>query len=176
MKDQLMEDELTGFQIRDSLGNMIGGIKDLIVDTTVEPWPVRELIVGTGAVEKKTVDFTEIAMINEEDRTMELHDGALLTEYRKDQINRERLPLEEIKDREVTCENNVELGDIYHFVIATGMPRWEVRKLLVKPKGEFLKGRRLRLDVLDVVDVKNTVKVRSSVREIQDRCAEVRHS
>jgi len=176
MKEQMMEDELIGFQVRDSLGNMVGGIKDLVVDTTVEPWPVRELMVGTGALEKKIVDFTEIALIDEANRVMELHDGAVLSEFRRDELSRDRLPLDEIKVREVTCENNVGLGDIYHFVITTGRPRWEVRKLLVKPRGDFLKGRRLRLDVLDVVEVKDTIKVRSSVREIQERCSEVRHS
>ena len=169
-----MEDELTEYKIRDSLGNDVGDVQDVLVDTTVEPWPIRELLVGTGVREKKTVEFTDIAVINDEDRVMELHDGARLVQYEKAGVNRERLPLEQIKDREVTCENNVELGDIYHFVIATGRPRWEVRKLLVRPKGESLKGRRFRLDVLDVVDVRETVKVRSSVRDIQDRCLDQR--
>ena len=157
-----MEDELTDFQIRDSLGNSVGSIKDLIVDTTVEPWPIRELVVGTGALERKTVDFTEIAMIDEVGRVMELHDGAVLTEFRRDELSRERLPLGDIKVREVTCENNVELGDVYHFVITTGRPRWEVRKLLVKPRGDLSNGRMARLGAL----VDDSVRPRPGFLEI----------
>lgn len=176
MKEQMMEDELTDFKVRDSLGNVLGTIKDFVVDTTVEPWPIRELVIGTGGLTSKAVDFTDISMIHEDGRMIDLHDGAVLTEFRKGQTTHERLPLSDIKMREVTCENNVNLGGIYHFVITTGRPRWEVRKLLVRPRGDVLKGRRLRLDVLDVVDIKDTVKMRSSMREIQDRCTEVKPS
>ena len=174
MKETMMEDEITDFKVRDSLGNDVGEITDVIVDTTVEPWPIRELMIGTGIRETKTVEFTEIALINEDDRIMELHDGAKLEDFSKASISRARIPLDQIKDREVTCENDVELGDIYHFVVSTGMPRWEVRKLLIRPKGEAVRGRRIRLDVLDVLEVKDTVRVRSSIRDVKDRCLEVK--
>lgn len=172
MKDLMMEDELTGYTVKDSLGNEVGSVKDIIVDTTAEHWPVREVVVGTGILEKKTVCFEDVVAIDDQEKVLELRNDATLVSFDKKALTQKRLTLDEIKSRDVTCENDATIGGIYHFVVATGIPCWEVRNLLVKPKGDAFTGRRLRLDTKDVVEVKDTVRVRSTLQEVQDRCAE----
>jgi sporulation protein YlmC with PRC-barrel domain len=167
----ILGDKLEDYKVVDSLGEDQGKLKDVIVDTTTQKWPVRDLVVSTGVIEKKAVCFKDIADIDNEKKIITLKDNIEPHEYDDKDFSKSYIAFNELKKRDVYCENDTEVGSIYDYVIGYELEQWEIHNLLINPKGDWLKGRRIRMDVKDVSEVKDRITVKSNREEIQDKCA-----
>lgn len=168
----MIGDRLEEYKIVDSLGEELGKVKDLIVDTTKEKWAVKDLIVSTGIIEKQAVCFDDIKTIDTDEKIITLKDNVQPHEFDDDEFSHTYISFDAIKDRDVYCENDTEIGRIYDYVVASELPCWEVHTVLIKPKGEWLKGRRIRMNVEDITEVKDRIKVNSSLEHIEKKCSE----
>ena len=167
----IIGDKLEDYKVVDSLGEDQGKLKDIIVDTTKRKWEVKDLVVSTGVIKNKAICFKDIAQIDNENKIITLKDNIEPHEYDEEDFSKSYITFDELKKRDVYCENDAEVGNIYDYIIGYELPKWEVQNILINPKGDWLKGRRIRLSVEDVSEVKDRITVKSNREEIQDKCA-----
>ena len=94
-----------------------------------------------------------------------------LREFGKENFSRKYLSMDVVKDRAVFGSDEEEIGKIYDYVVATKLAPWHVIKLLIKPSGDRLKGRRIRLDVESISQIKDIITIKRSSVEVEKKQA-----
>ena len=77
--------------------------------------------------------------------------------------------MDAVKDRAVFSSDEEEVGKIYDYVVADTLTPWQVIKILIKPHEHFLTGRRIRLDVENVSNIKDIITVQLSKTELEKK-------
>lgn len=168
----IIGDNLEKYRIVDSLGEEQGKLKDVIVDTTKGKWSVRDLVISTGVIKKQAICFDDIDHVNDDEKTITLKDGVKPHDFDEDEFTESYVSFDELKKRDVYCENDTELGKIYDYVIAAELPQWQIHNVLINPKGDWLRGRRIRMSVDDITEVKDHIMINSNLDEIKEKCVE----
>ncbi len=169
----MLGSELEEYTAVDSLGEKIGKVKDAIVDTTGEEWNVKELVVSKGLLKGEAVfSFEDIKKFDEDEKRIALKDGTDLQDFDEEKLSHEYLSMDAVKERDVFDSNEEEIGKIYDYVLATNLTPWQVVKILIRPHGNRLKGRRIRLDVEKITEIKDVITVNISRDEVDKTSSE----
>jgi len=148
----LLRSEMDGFTVEYRTGDKIGKLKDIIVDSSKERWPVVGLYVSPGIGKAEIVlEPTKMVDIDIEEETVVVTGDAKIIKPVIDASNLEALLLEFIEDRPVLTKDGEKIGKVYDAVVMEGVKPWKVWKVLVKTQG--LRSRRLRMDVRDIVKI-----------------------
>jgi sporulation protein YlmC with PRC-barrel domain len=143
---------MDGFTVEYRTGDKIGKLKDIIVDSTKERWPVVGLYVSPGIGKAEIVlEPTKMVDIDVDEETIVVTGDAKIIKPVIDASNIEDLLLEFIEDRPVLTKDGEKIGKIYDAVVMEGVKPWKVWKVLIKTQG--LRSRRLRMDVRDIVKI-----------------------
>ena len=170
-KNMMLGSELEGFKAVDSLGEEIGAVKDVVVDTTEKEWNVKEIVFSKGILKGEGVfSFADIVKLDEDEKRIMLKEGAELREFDDEKFTHEYLSMDSVKERDVFDSNEEEIGKIYDYVLSTSLSPWQVIKILIRPSEDRLKGRRIRLDVENISKIKDVITVKLS-RDEADRTA-----
>ncbi|MEA3457843.1 MAG: PRC-barrel domain-containing protein [Candidatus Thermoplasmatota archaeon] len=169
----MLGSELEGYQVFDSLGEKVGKVKDAVVDATREEWLVKEIVFSWGVMKGDGVfSFEDIENLNESEERIELKERAELRDFDKEKFSRRYLSMDAVGNRDVFGSDEEEIGKIYDYVLTTKLTPWQVTKLLIKPYGTRLKGRRIRLDVENVSQIKDVITVKQSIEELDKTASE----
>lgn len=164
----MLGDELKKCQVVDSVGEKIGKVKDVIVDTTKEKWVVKGIVVSTGIIGKDVLfNIEDIGKIGEDEKTIDMKEGAEKREIREI-FSPEYIPMEIIQEREVFSSDEEKVGDIYDYVVTTELTPWEIWKVLIRPSEKRLIGRRMRIDTKDISQIKDKIVVKWLKEEIEE--------
>ena len=148
----ILRSEMDGFTVEYRTGDKIGKLKDIIVDSTKERWPVVGLYISPGIGRAEIVMApTKMMDINVDEETIVVTGDATLDKPVTDASNTENLLLEFIENRPVLTKDGENIGKIYDAVVMEGVKPWKVWKILIKTKG--LRSRRLRMDVRDIAKI-----------------------
>ena len=148
----ILRSELDGFTVEYRTGDKIGKIKDIIVDSTKERWPVVGLYISPGIGKREIViEPTQMVDIDVDEETIVVTGEAKIERPVIDASNREHLLLEFVEDQPVLTKDGEKIGKIYDAVVMEGLMPWKVWKVLIKTKG--LRSRRLRMDVRDIAKI-----------------------
>jgi len=165
--------ELEEFTAVDSLGEEIGKIKDVIVDTKGEEWNIKEFMVSKGLLKGEAVFcFEDIKKFDEDEKRIALKDGVDLQDFDEEKLSHKYLSMDAVKDRDVFDSKEEEIGKIYDYVLATSLTPWQVVKILIRPSENRLKGRRIRLDVEKITKIKEVITVKISRDEADKTSSE----
>jgi len=166
----ILGSEIEGFIIINSLGEEIGKIKDVIVDTTKKDWYIKEIIITKGIIKGKgTFPVNAIKNFDESEEKILLKEGIDVKEFDEKKFSHEYISMDNVKDRDIFGSDEEEIGKIYDYVIATELSPWQVTKLLIRPHEERLKGRRIRLDVENVTQITDLITVKYSKEELEKK-------
>ncbi|MEA3457394.1 MAG: hypothetical protein U9R21_01805 [Candidatus Thermoplasmatota archaeon] len=169
----ILGSELRGYQVFDSLGEKVGKVKYAVVDTSKEEWFVKEIVFSWGIMKGTGVfSFEDIESLDENEEIIELKERAELREFDKENFSHRYLSMDAVGDRDVFSSDEEEIGKIYDYVLATKLTPWQVTKLLIKPQGDILKGRRIRLDVENISQIKDVITVKQSKAQIDKTASE----
>lgn len=168
----MLGSELEGFIVVDSLGEEIGKVKDVLVDTTKEKWHIKEIVFSGGILKGEGVfSFSAIKKFNESEKRIEFKEGTDLREYDEKKFSRRYLSMDSVKKREVFGSDEEEIGKIYDYVLATSLTPWKVIKILIRPHEHRLKGRRIRLNVKNISKIKDVITVKQSKDEAEKKAS-----
>lgn len=157
----MLGSEIKDYNVLNSIGEKIGNVKDVIVDTTKGKWYVIDVIVSKGLLKGRAIfSFGDIEKINEEENEIILKEHTKINDLDEEKFAHDYLTMDMIKDKKIFSEDEEEIGKIYDFVIATDLKPWETIKLLVKPHEHIIKGRRIRLDVDDISKISDVINVK----------------
>lgn len=166
----ILGSELDKFEVVDSLGEEIGKIKDLIVDTTKNEWKVKEIIISKGILKgDNVVNIDTINKFDEDEKNISLKEGTQLIDFDEDKLTHTYLTMDAVKDRKVFSSDEEEIGKIYDYVLAETMTPWQVIKILIRPHEHFLKGRRIRLDVENILEIKDVITIKMPKTELEKK-------
>jgi len=169
----ILGSELEGFTAVDSLGEKIGKVKDVLVDTTGKEWDVKEIVFSWGILKGNGVfSLGDIKKFDESEKRIELKGRVELREFDKEKFSRKYLSMNAVKDRDVFGSDEEEIGKIYDYVVATKLTPWQVVKILIRPHERRLKGRRIRLDVELISQIKDVITVKQSREETEKTASE----
>lgn len=166
----ILGSELDKFEVVDSLGEEIGKVKDLIVDTTKNEWNVKEIIISKGILKgDKVINIDTINKFDEDEKNISLKEGTQLIDFDEDKLTHTSLTMDAVKDRKVFSSDEEEIGKIYDYVLAETMTPWQVIKILIRPHEHFLKGRRIRLDVENILEIKDVITIKMPKTELEKK-------
>jgi sporulation protein YlmC with PRC-barrel domain len=166
----ILGSELEKFEVVDSLGEEIGKVKDVIVDTTKKEWKIKEIIVSKGVLKGEAVfSFDSINKFDKEENSVSLKEGAELEDFDEEKLTHTYLSMDAVKDRDIFSSNEEEIGKIYDYIVADTLTPWQVIKILIKPHEHFLAGRRIRLDVENISKIKDVITVQLSKTELEKK-------
>ena len=166
----ILGDELDKFEVIDSLGEEIGKVKDIIVDTTKNEWKVIEIIISKGILKgDKVINIDTINKFDEDEKNISLKEGTQLIDFDEDKLTHTYLTMDAVKNRKVNSKDEEEIGKIYDYVIAETMTPWQVIKILIRPHEHFLKGRRIRLDVENILEIKDVITIKMQKTELEQK-------
>ena len=133
----ILRSEMDGFTVEYRTGDKIGKLKDIIVDSTKERWPVVGLYISPGIGRAEIVMApTKMMDINVDEETIVVTGDATLDKPVTDASNTENLLLEFIENRPVLTKDGENIGKIYDAVVMEGVKPWKVWKILIKTKGK----------------------------------------
>ena len=162
--------ELDKFEVIDSLGEEIGKVKDVIVDTTKKEWKIKDIIIAKGILKGKAVfSFEAINKFDEDEKSITLKQGAKLQDFEDDKFSHTYLSMDEVKDRDIFSSDEEEIGKIYDFIVEETLNPWQVTKILIRPHEHFLTGRRIRLDVENISSIKDIITVHLDKTELEKK-------
>ena len=145
----VLRSELKGFDAEYKTGDKIGIVKDVVVDTTKEKWPVLGLVVSPGVLKKNVmVAPTEQVRIDVDEERVMVPGETKLEEALVGGSSRRMLQLGFMHKTPVYTKDEIKIGKIYDAVITTRLVPWKVWKVLIKVPE--LISRRLRLDIRDI--------------------------
>ena len=148
----ILRSEMDGFTVEYRTGDKIGKLKDIIVDSTQERWPVVGLYVSPGIGKGEIVLVpTKMVDIDADEETVVVTGDAKIEKPMIDASNWQHLLLEFVEGRAVLTKDGEKIGKVYDAVVMEGVKPWKVWKILVKTHG--LKSRRLRMDVRDIAKI-----------------------
>jgi len=166
----ILGSEIEGFKIVNSLGEEIGKIRGVIVDTTKKDWKIKDVIVSKGIMKGKgTFPVNAIKNFDKSEKKIELKEFIDIKEFDEEKFSQEYISMDEVKDRDIFGSDEEEIGKIFDYVISTELSPWQVTKLLIRPHEERLKGRRIRLDVENVTQIKDLITVKYSKEELEKK-------
>jgi sporulation protein YlmC with PRC-barrel domain len=169
-ENMILGSELEKFEVVDSLGEEVGQVKDVIVDTTKKEWNVKEIIVSKGILKGEAVfSLNAINKLDEEEKSISLKEGAELEDFDEEKFTHTYLSMDAVKDRNVFSSDEEEIGKIYDYVIADSLTPWQVIKILIRPHLHFLTGRRIRLDVENISKIKDVITLNLSKKELEKK-------
>jgi len=169
----IMGRELEKYNVVDSLGKVIGKISDVIIDTTKKKWDVKEIIVTKRMVKGKRVfSFSGLKKFDESEEKIELKEGTKLQVFDEEKYSPKYLSMDAVKKRKVFSSDEEKIGKIYDYVISTKLIPWQVKKILIRPYEDQLKGRRIRLDVENISQIKDVIIVKKSKVEVEKQASE----
>lgn len=166
----MLGSKLEKFEVVDSLGEEVGKVKDVIVDTTKKEWKVKEIIVSKGILKGEAVfPFNAINKFDEEEKSVSLKEGAKLQDFDEEKLTHTYLSMDAVKDRDIFSIDEEEIGKIYDYIVADSLTPWQVIKILIKPHEHFLTGRRIRLDVENISKIKDVITVKLPKAELEKK-------
>lgn len=166
----ILGDELDDFEVVDSIGEEVGKVKDVIVDTTKKEWNIKEIIVSKGILKGEAVfSYDDIKKLDEEEKNISLKEGTKLQDFDEEKLTQTYLSMGAVKDRDVFSSDEEEIGKIYDYVVADTLTPWQVIKILIRPHEQFLTGRRIRLDVENISKIKDVITVNLPKTELEKK-------
>ncbi len=166
----ILGSDLEDFEVLDSLGEEVGKVKDVIVDTTKKEWNIKEIVISKGILKGEAVfPFDAINKFDEEEKIVSLKEGAKLQDFDEEKLTHTYLSMDAVRDRDVFSSDEDEIGKIYDYVVADTLTPWQVIKVLIKPHKHFLTGQRIRLDVENVSKIKDVITVNLPKTELEKK-------
>lgn len=169
----MLGSKLKDFVVIDSLGEKVGHVKDMIVDTTKDEWDIVDVLISKGMIKGKGVfSFDSIEKIDENEEEIVLKEHAEIDDLNEEKFGHDYILMDEIKDKKIFSEDEEEIGKIYDFVVATTLTPWKTIKLLVHPHEHIIKGRRIRLDVDNISKITDVITVALSKDKLVENSEE----
>lgn len=165
----LLKSEISGRTVQYATGEKIGRVRDLIVNTEKENWPVTALVLSRGAARgSHLLDVpTRELEIDREKHAVVRHGHAQFHQEASRASSLDHLRLSSLDGARVYSHDEQSIGTAYDFVIATTPPGgWLVWRFLVRVPGA--RSRRLRLHVSDIESVqKGRITLKAEKDEIR---------
>ncbi|MDG6225416.1 MAG: PRC-barrel domain-containing protein [Candidatus Thermoplasmatota archaeon] len=156
--------QLEGYDIISKLGDEMGALEDMIIDST--NWTIKGFVLKEGGLFKKERSIVEPAdlKINDDDEIINLSPEAHRKEIEQDRSSVHHLYLSDLMKKKVVLKEGEDIGKVYDIEIATELKDWKVWKLFIRTG---LKQRRLRIKPDQVTDLGEDVEIGLSKEEVE---------
>ena len=126
------------------VGQKVGSITDLVVNTREIPWTVKKI-----AFKKRTLKGKTLALVINRVKKVDKTQKVIIVNYGETEPSPklskiEMMLLNDLTKKNAISEDHEDIGKIYDFDVSTLTNPWTVEKVLLKPG---IKKRRLRISV-----------------------------
>ena len=156
--------QMEGYKIRSKLGDDMGKLEDLIIDSST--WKVKGLIVAEGLLVKNRslVKPFDIKLDHDVEQIL-LSPEAKTEEITQEKSSIHYLYLSDLMKKHVITSDDDKIGKIYDIEIATELNEWKVWKLLIKVG---FKQRRLRVRPENISKLGEDVRIGMTKEEVEN--------
>jgi len=139
------------------IGEKIGKITDLLVDTCKTPWTVKKIALKTRMLGKSfAYPIDQVEKVDKTQKTVQVT-GHVEPETPPTLSKVDMMYLEDLTKKNAVTEDGEKIGKIYNFDISTVTKPWTVEKVLIKTG---IRKRRLRISVDRIKTIEKDVMIK----------------
>lgn len=145
-------------ELTTTVGQKVGNITDLLVDTRKIPWTVKKIALKTRTLGRKTfaLPIDQVEKVNKTQKNV-LVVGYVEPEPSPTLSKVDMMFLTDLTKKNAVSEDDENIGKIYDFDVSTLTKPWTVEKVLIKTG---IKKRRLRISVDRVKSIEKNVIIK----------------